>query len=248
MSTFLEFGLDLTKSIPMSYLWSPALVRTPYDWGTHINVVGSVFNLSMQKEHFKPTPNLAEFLASQMDDDDEDEEDDEEEDNSHQNGRLKGAKVRRAPIFIGFGSMVIDDAAYLDGLMRSVAIAAQITKSKVILQSSWAKFDPAAVAKSGRVFVLNTRCPHDWLFERCSAVIHHGGASTTAMGLRCGRPTMVCPFFGDQFFWAQVVVDAGVGVVPMSALQVCVISMRGARFRCLKCRAPTYSARLCTTF
>jgi UDP:flavonoid glycosyltransferase YjiC (YdhE family) len=40
------------------------------------------------------------------------------------------------------------------------------------------------------------------------------------MGLRCGRPTMICPFFGDQFFWASIVVDAGVGVAPVSALQL----------------------------
>lgn len=71
---------------------------------------------------------------------------------------------------------------------------------------------------SDLVYVLNEKVPHHWLFQRCSAVIHHGGASTTSMGLRCGKPTMVCPFFGDQFFWAQEVVDAGVGVPPLSAV------------------------------
>jgi len=72
------------------------------------------------------------------------------------------------------------------------------------------------------VFVLSERVPHHWLFQRCAAVIHHGGASTTSMGLRCGKPTMVCPFFGDQFFWAQKVVDAGVGVEPCNALSLTV--------------------------
>jgi UDP:flavonoid glycosyltransferase YjiC (YdhE family) len=43
--------------------------------------------------------------------------------------------------------------------------------------------------------------PHDWLFERVSAVVHHGGAGTTSAGLRCGKPTVIIPFFGDQFFW-----------------------------------------------
>ena len=45
--------------------------------------------------------------------------------------------------------------------------------------------------------------PHDWLFdkERVSAVVHHGGAGTTAIGLAKGRPTVVVPFFGDQAFW-----------------------------------------------
>jgi sterol 3beta-glucosyltransferase len=45
--------------------------------------------------------------------------------------------------------------------------------------------------------------PHDWLFPQCTGVIHHGGAGTTAAGLRAGVPTMIRPFFGDQFFWAE---------------------------------------------
>lgn len=52
------------------------------------------------------------------------------------------------------------------------------------------------------VFILGN-IPHDWLFdkERVSAVVHHGGAGTTAIGLAKGRPTVVVPFFGDQGFW-----------------------------------------------
>jgi len=48
--------------------------------------------------------------------------------------------------------------------------------------------------------------PHDWLFdeERVSAVVHHGGAGTTAIGLAKGRPTIVVPFFGDQGFWGTL--------------------------------------------
>ena len=64
-------------------------------------------------------------------------------------------------------------------------------------------------------------------------VIHHGGASTTAMGLRCGKPTMICPFFGDQFFWAEMVVDAGVGVEPCQAMAL-TTDILTARFKELK--------------
>jgi hypothetical protein len=42
-------------------------------------------------------------------------------------------------------------------------------------------------------------------------VIHHGGAGTTAAGLRAGNPTFICPFFGDQHFWAAMVARAGAG-------------------------------------
>jgi hypothetical protein len=53
------------------------------------------------------------------------------------------------------------------------------------------------------------------LFPRCRAVCHHGGAGTTAAGLRAGLPTVVVPFFGDQFFWGRTVADAGAGPEPI---------------------------------
>ena len=37
------------------------------------------------------------------------------------------------------------------------------------------------------------QAPHDWLFERCCAVVHHGGAGTTACGLYCGERVFVLP-------------------------------------------------------
>jgi len=58
-------------------------------------------------------------------------------------------------------------------------------------------------------------CPHDWLFPRCRAVCHHGGAGTTAAGLHAGLPTVIVPFFGDQFFWGRIVADAGAGPEPI---------------------------------
>jgi UDP:flavonoid glycosyltransferase YjiC (YdhE family) len=44
-----------------------------------------------------------------------------------------------------------------------------------------------------------------------AAVVHHGGAGTTAAGLRAGVPTVVIPFFGDQPFWAWRVYELGAG-------------------------------------
>lgn len=48
-----------------------------------------------------------------------------------------------------------------------------------------------------------------------SAVCHHGGAGTTAAGLRAGKPTIIVPFFGDQFFWGNVVENSGAGPQPI---------------------------------
>ncbi|KAI4790548.1 UDP-Glycosyltransferase/glycogen phosphorylase [Aureobasidium sp. EXF-8845] len=57
--------------------------------------------------------------------------------------------------------------------------------------------------------------PHDWLFPRCSAVVHHGGAGTMAIGIALGKPTVVVPFFGDQPFWGEMVARAGAGPSPI---------------------------------
>jgi sterol 3beta-glucosyltransferase len=56
---------------------------------------------------------------------------------------------------------------------------------------------------------------HSWLFPRMAAVVHHGGAGTTAAGLRAGVPSIVIPFFGDQLFWGQRVAKLGVGTAPI---------------------------------
>ena len=62
--------------------------------------------------------------------------------------------------------------------------------------------------------------PHDWLFKQVSAVVHHGGAGTTAIGLRLGRPTVIVPFFGDQAFWGRMVHAAGAGPEPVPFKQL----------------------------
>lgn len=58
--------------------------------------------------------------------------------------------------------------------------------------------------------------PHEWLFaeNRVAAVVHHGGAGTTAIGLRNGLPTVVIPFFGDQPWQGDMVANAGAGPKP----------------------------------
>ncbi|MBC7173807.1 MAG: glycosyltransferase, partial [Polyangiaceae bacterium] len=62
--------------------------------------------------------------------------------------------------------------------------------------------------------------PHDWLFPRVKAVVHHGGAGSTMAGLRAGKPTVVCPFLGDQPFWGNVVHRAGLGSAPVPQRQL----------------------------
>jgi UDP:flavonoid glycosyltransferase YjiC (YdhE family) len=62
--------------------------------------------------------------------------------------------------------------------------------------------------------------PHDWLFPRMTAVVHHGGAGTTAAGLRAGVPNIVVPFFLDQPFWGHRVKTLKVGPAPIPHKQL----------------------------
>jgi UDP:flavonoid glycosyltransferase YjiC (YdhE family) len=57
--------------------------------------------------------------------------------------------------------------------------------------------------------------PFDWLFGRVDAIIHHGGAGTTAQSARAGKPSVTVPFFADQFFWGQRIHRAGGGPRPI---------------------------------
>lgn len=115
-----------------------------------------------------------------------------------------------APIYIGFGSIVVDDAA---ALTRIVFDAVQATGQRAVVSKGWGNI--GAEETDTESIMMIDKCPHDWLFQHVSAVIHHGGAGTTAAGLALGRPTVVVPFFGDQTFWGSIVSRAGAGPNPI---------------------------------
>lgn len=68
--------------------------------------------------------------------------------------------------------------------------ASRTSGKRVLLSSGWAKLGVDVPNKPDSVFILGN-CPHSWLFPQCTAVIHHGGAGTTAAGLRAALPTFV---------------------------------------------------------
>jgi sterol 3beta-glucosyltransferase len=114
------------------------------------------------------------------------------------------------PVYVGFGSMTAADPA---ALTRLVIEALRQAGLRGVLAAGWGGLQSGALP--GHVFALEA-APHDWLFPRMAAVVHHGGAGTTAAGLRAGRPTIICPFFGDQAFWGERVFALGAGPRPMA--------------------------------
>lgn len=110
--------------------------------------------------------------------------------------------------------------------LARIAIAAlQATNQRGILATGWGGLQASQLPEN--IFQLD-QAPHDWLFPRVSAVVHHGGAGTTAAGLRAGCPTIICPFFGDQPFWGQRVHTLGVGPRPIPQKQLTVQKLVGA--------------------
>ena len=115
----------------------------------------------------------------------------------------------RPPIYIGFGSMTGNDP---QGKARKVIEALRQAGQRGLIASGWGGLQAADVPD--HCFMIE-EAPHDWLFEHVAAVVHHGGAGTTAAALRAGKPQLVCPFMGDQGFWGEHVYRAGVGVKPI---------------------------------
>jgi sterol 3beta-glucosyltransferase len=150
-----------------------------------------------------------------------------------------------APIYVGFGSVVAEDPA---ALTRTIFASLHKAEARGIVSEGWAHLGGAALPPN--VYVIGD-CPHDWLFPRCRAVCHHGGAGTTAAGLRAGLPTVVVPFFGDQFFWGRVVADAGAGPEPIPIHRLNIESLTAAFDACrrpqIRVRASELGARLRAT-
>jgi len=116
------------------------------------------------------------------------------------------------PVFIGFGSMTSVDPTALG---RLVTRALRRAGQRGIVARGWAGLEIGA-DETGRGDILSIPpAPYDWLFPRMAAVVHHGGAGTTAEGFHAGVPSVVCPFFGDQPGWARLSVELGVGAAPV---------------------------------
>ena len=119
------------------------------------------------------------------------------------------------PVYIGFGSMCSGD---MDDTLQIVLDAVKKSGVRAVLSSGWGGTTiPESEDICSADFV-----PHDWLFRQVSAVVHHGGAGTTAAGIQAGCPTLVIPFGGDQPFWAGRVMDLNIGpkAIPRDKLTV----------------------------
>lgn len=125
------------------------------------------------------------------------------------------------PVYVGFGSM----SGFRDAATLRDRILAGLSGQRVLLSSGWAGLTdtvlPDDVHPVGHL-------PHDWLFSRCSVVIHHCGAGTSHQAARSGVPSILVPFTADQPFWANRLHGLGIAAAPLNPRKLTSEAVRSA--------------------
>jgi UDP:flavonoid glycosyltransferase YjiC (YdhE family) len=129
------------------------------------------------------------------------------------------------PVFVGFGSMIPNDD---ERLRDVVAAAVERAGVRAVVQSGWGELGAA-----GDDILLVGDVPHDWLFPRTAAVVHHAGAGTTGAGLRAGVPAVPVPVLVDQPFWADRLHRLGVAPHPLPMHELTADTLADALRSCL---------------
>lgn len=132
---------------------------------------------------------------------------------------------RPSPVLVGFGSIAGVDP---EDTTSRVLGALRLSGQRGLLVGGWGGLaGKAAASSSPDVYFIDT-VPYRWVLPQVSAVVHHGGAGSTGEGLRAGKPTVVCPFFGDQHFWGRRVHAIGVGPEPLPQKRMTAESLAAA--------------------
>ncbi|KAL7904588.1 glycosyltransferase family 1 protein [Trichoderma velutinum] len=180
------------NKVPFLYNFSPSVVAPPLDFSDWVRVTGYWF--LDEGGDYEPPQELRDFIAK---------------------ARADGKKI----VYVGFGSIIVNDPAKMTQEVIDAILKADV---RCILSKGWsdrittgrdeATGPPMAEPVMPPEIHVIKSAPHDWLFRQIDAAAHHGGSGTTGASLRAGIPTIIRPFFGDQFFFASRVEDLGVGV------------------------------------
>lgn len=194
------------NKVPFLYNFSQHVVPPPMDYSDWIRVTGYWF-LDEGGKDWSPPQDLVTFIDK---------------------SRKDGKKL----VYIGFGSIILDNPAKFTREIIDAVLKADV---RCILSKGWSdRLDPKTAEAHGagskqtsdnkvgapgsteiplppEIFAIKS-APHDWLFNQIDAAVHHGGSGTTGASLRAGIPTIIRPFFGDQFFFGGRVEDLGVGI------------------------------------
>ncbi|TFY83846.1 hypothetical protein EWM64_g158, partial [Hericium alpestre] len=207
-----DMGHLAQSKIPFIYNFSQAVVPRPLDWDDATTISGYWF-LDNPDQDWKAPQSLLDWMD-------------------------KARKDQKPIVYIGFGSIVVPDPTrvtknIIQGVLKSewafgfsgkfLADVGGAGGVRAIISKGWSSRMEKASDEELITFPEETysldKVPHDWLFPQIDAVLHHGGAGTTGASLRAGLPTLIRPWFGDQFFWASRVQKLGAGL-KVSSLRV----------------------------
>ncbi|MEB2610994.1 glycosyltransferase [Burkholderia cenocepacia] len=124
------------------------------------------------------------------------------------------------PVYIGFGSM-----AGFDRAAMAAALTQALAGRRALFYPGWSGIDASLLPAHVRV-IGDT--PHDWLFPRVAMAVHHGGSGTTHSAARAGIASVVVPFAGDQFFWANRLQRLGVADAPVAGRRMDAVALARA--------------------
>jgi UDP:flavonoid glycosyltransferase YjiC (YdhE family) len=196
-----------TNRWPISHGFSPAVLPRPPDWRSGLDVVGYWWPLAAPD--WRPPAALVDFLAAGP-----------------------------PPVYVGFGSLADTGGelhslvtralrrAGVRGVVQGIGAGPEPGCDVVRgIHGSGDGGDPAGVVRpksatgSDQVLTVGD-VPHDWLFPRMAALVHHAGCGTLAAGLRAGIPAVPVPILADQPFWAARLAALGVSpeVIPFHRL------------------------------
>ncbi|GAA5019242.1 glycosyltransferase [Terrabacter aeriphilus] len=116
------------------------------------------------------------------------------------------------PVYVGFGSMPTPDPDGVSRIVADVLGRRGARGARGVVSAGLAGLTVPARADLLAVGPV----PHGVLFPRCSVVVHHGGAGTTAAAVRAGVPQVVVPHAADQPYWGRRMADLGVAAAPIA--------------------------------
>jgi UDP:flavonoid glycosyltransferase YjiC (YdhE family) len=130
------------------------------------------------------------------------------------------------PVYAGFGSMPKKDQ------IRSIAAIVQAARQagrRAVIAKFWD--EPGEYQNARDVFFIRSY-PHLHLFPRMAAIIHHGGAGTTAAAALSGRPQIIVPHVLDQYYWGRQIHRAGLGAKAIHRSRLKVANLAAAIETC----------------
>ncbi|MBP7735704.1 MAG: glycosyltransferase family 1 protein [Spirochaetes bacterium] len=120
------------------------------------------------------------------------------------------------PVYIGFGSVSVDDSDSFTGLILD---AVKRARCRAVLGTGWTGLGKTELPPE--IFPVGDT-NHATLFSLCAGVAHHGGCGTTHTAARAGVPQFIMPQIADQFYWGHRIHTLGLGPAPVPPKRITV--------------------------